>query len=180
MRPAAVARIERRIFIVRGHRVMLDSDLAEFYGVPTRMVARSPADRHRDRFPADFAFRLAPDEFERLRSQIGISKKGRGGRRYRPWVFTQEGVAMLSGVLRSGRAAQVNIQIMRAFVRLRGLAAAHVEFGRELQDMVKEVRGIREVFEVLRPMAEPLREGPEKEHPRPRRRIGFTPEDRGR
>jgi ORF6N domain len=96
---------------------MLDADLAELYGVETRVLLQAVS-RNQKRFPKDFMFQLLKEEYELLRSQIVISKKGRGGRRYLPYVFTEQGVAMLSSVLRSEGAVQVNIEIMRAFVRL--------------------------------------------------------------
>ena len=118
----AAEHIERRILTVRGQRVMLDSDLAEMYGVPTSRLNEA-VERNRERFPRDFAFQLTLQEFRDLISQIAISKKGRGGRRKLPWAFTEHGVAMLSSVLRSSTAVTVNIEIIRAFVRLRRLLA---------------------------------------------------------
>src|SRR5688500_13408567 len=118
--PVAPAdRIERAILLIRSHRVMLDGDLAVLYGVPTRISVQAVR-RNRARFPQDFMFQLTQVEVANLRSQIVISSSGRGwgGRRYRPYVFTEQGVAMLSSVLRSARAIQVNIAIMRTFVRL--------------------------------------------------------------
>ena len=108
-------RIERSILLIRGQKVMLDADLATLYEVGTKMLVRA-VKRNRDRFPADFAFQLSDEEFEHLRSQIGTSSSW-GGRRYAPYAFTEQRVAMLSSVLRSPRAVAVNIEIMRAFVR---------------------------------------------------------------
>lgn len=116
-------RIERSILLIRGHKVMLDADLAELYGVETRALLQAVS-RNQKRFPEDFMFQMAKEEYKLLRSQIVLSKKGRGGRRYLPYVFTEQGVAMLSSVLRSERAVQVNIEIMRAFVRLRRMLAS--------------------------------------------------------
>ena len=110
--------IEKIIYIIRGHRVMLDSDLAELYGVTTAALNQA-VKRNIGRFPEDFAFQLAEDEFTSLISQIVTSKTGRGGRRKLPWAFTEHGILMLSSVLRSERAVQVNIQIMRTFTRMR-------------------------------------------------------------
>jgi hypothetical protein len=118
--------IERRIYSVRGQNVMRDSDLAELYGVETGMLNRAVR-RNIGRFPEDFMFQLTIQEAEGLRFQIGISKAGRGGRRYLPYVFTEQGVAMLSSMLRSERAVQVNIAIMRAFVSLRSLLMSNRE-----------------------------------------------------
>jgi hypothetical protein len=126
-------RIERRILLIRGQKVMLDADLAELYGVPTRVLNQT-VKRNIERFPQDFMFRLTVKETAGLRDYFGsaalrsqsvISNRGRGGRRYLPLAFTEQGVAMLSSVLRSPRAVQVNIAIMRAFVKLREILATH-------------------------------------------------------
>ncbi len=109
-----VERIERSILLIRGHKVMLDSDLAELYGVTTKRL-NEQVKRNLSRFPDDFMFQLTESETYVLRSQYATSKKGRGGRRYLPYVFTEQGVAMLSSVLNSERAIKVNIEIMRAF-----------------------------------------------------------------
>jgi hypothetical protein len=129
--------IERRIFLIRGHRVMLDSDLAELYEVPTKRLNEAVRRNH-DRFPDDFMVQLTDDETEILRSQIATSTPEHGGRRYNPYVFTEQGVAMLSSVLRSSRAIQVNIAIMRAFVRLRELLATHADLARKLEDLERK------------------------------------------
>ena len=161
--------IEQKILVIRGHRVMLDSDLASLYGVTTFNLNKA-VKRNIDRFPEDFMFKLATEEAAALRFQIGISKsQGRGGRRYPPYVFTEQGVAMLSSVLRSKRAIQVNIAIMRAFVKLRDLAGSHKELAAKLQQLERKVGGhdtqIRSLFEAIRQLMEP---------PAPRsRRIGF-------
>ena len=111
--------IERNIYLIRGQKVMLDSDLAKLYGVETFNLNKA-VKRNISRFPQDFMFQLTKEEADSLRFQIGLSKaEGRGGRRYLPYAFTEQGVAMLSSVLRSDRAVQVNIAIMRAFVKLR-------------------------------------------------------------
>jgi len=122
-RVPALSSIEQRILRVREHRVLLDADLAELYGVETRALVQA-VKRNATRFPPDFMFRLEAKEAARLRSQFVISKV-RGGRRHAPYVFTEQGVAMLSSVLKSPRAVQANIQIMRAFVRLRELMVTH-------------------------------------------------------
>ena len=113
-----VEQIERAILLVRGQKVILDVDLAALYGVDPGTLNRA-VKRNRDRFPLDFMFQLTPAEAQNLRCQFGISSPGHGGRRYLPFVFTEQGVAMLSGVLRSKQAVRVNVAIMRAFVRLR-------------------------------------------------------------
>jgi len=110
-------RIERSILLIRGHKVLLDVDLAALYGVPTKRL-NEQVRRNRARFPEDFMFQLTAEEATSLRSQFATSNKGRGGRRYAPYAFTEQGVAMLSTVLNSERAILVNIEIMRAFVRL--------------------------------------------------------------
>jgi len=165
--------IERRILVVRGQRVMLDSDFAQMYSVPTSRLNESVA-RNSDRFPADFAFQLTLQEFRGLISQIAISKEsGRGGRRKMPWAFTEQGVAMLSSVLRSPTAVKVNIEIMRAFVRLRRLLATPGELVEQITKLADTVQlhdeQIKVITEVLRKMMEPRPQVP-------RRPIGFQVE----
>ena len=131
--------IEDRILLIRGQRVMLDADLAALYGVETGNLVRAVS-RNRERFPPDFMFRLNSDEFEALRSQI-VTSNGRGGRRYLPYAFTEQGVAMLSSVLRSERAVQVNVEIMRAFVRLRQLVSTNAELARKMDELERKYDG---------------------------------------
>ncbi|PYJ30469.1 MAG: DNA-binding protein [Verrucomicrobia bacterium] len=119
---ALAVQVERRILLIRGQKVMLDADLAELYGVPTKSLNLA-VKRNAERFPEDFMFQLTGDEAAGLRFHFETSKTARGGRRYRPYAFTEQGVAMLSSVLRSLRAVQVNIAIMRTFVRLRANTA---------------------------------------------------------
>jgi hypothetical protein len=126
--------IENRIIQIRGRKVMLDSDLAELYGVPTSRL-NEQVKRNMERFPDDFMYQLSQEEAEILRSHFAISNKGRGGRRFLPYVFTEQGVAMLSSVLNSKRAIQVNIQIMRAFTRLRELMISHKDLARKIDDL---------------------------------------------
>jgi len=157
--------IHQRILIVRGFRVMLDADLAELYDIPTK-VFNQAIQRNMDRFPEDFMFQLTETEFAGLRSQLVTSKKGRGGRRYLPYVFTEQGVAMLSGVLNSHRAVQANIAIMRAFVRMRETMASHRELSERLNSLEKAYdERFRKVFDVIRALMDP----PKTQ----RRRIGF-------
>lgn len=152
--------IERRIFIIRGRQVMLDEDLAELYGVGTKRLVEQ-VKRNLERFPADFMFQLDKDEAESLRSQIATSKGGRGGRRYAPYVFTEQGVAMLSSVLRSKTAIAVNIEIMRAFVELRRIAGSYAELQERLEDLEREMtrrldqhdEQLAQIFEALRELA---------------------------
>ena len=163
-------RIERSILLIRGHKVMLDADLAELYGVETRALLQAVS-RNQKRFPEDFMFQMSKEEYELLRSQIVISKKGRGGRRYLPYVFTEQGVAMLSSVLRSERAVQVNIEIMRAFVRLRELVATHKDLARKLETLEKRYDAqFKIVFDAIRELMAP---------PTPKKRkIGFLVKER--
>ena len=159
--------IERRIYLIREHKVMLDSELAELYQVPTK-VFNQAVRRNRSRFPEDFMFQLTREEDQHLRSQIVTSKTGRGGRRYRPYVFTEQGVAMLSSVLNSERAVQVNIAIMRAFVRLREMLASNEELARKLDALEKRYDGqFRVVFQAISKLMEPTRSR--------NRKIGFRP-----
>ena len=160
--------IERRIFLVRGHRVMLDRDLAELYGVPTGTLNQAVA-RNTARFPSDFAFKLTPVEAANLMSQSVISSS-HGGRRKAPRVFAEQGVAMLSSVLRSRRAVDVNIAIMRAFVHLRELLATHKDLTRRLEELERKYDGkFAVVFNAIRGLMAPATE-------RPRPRIGFIRE----
>lgn len=169
MNPSIPAgKIEQVIYLARGHRVMLDADLADLYGVETKALNRA-VKRNLDRFPEDFMFQLADNEWENLKCQIGTSSSSYGGRRYSPYVFTQEGVAMLSGVLKSERAVKVNIEIMRAFVRYRGIMAAHQELIQRLD--VLESRYDQQfavVFDAIRQLMTPPDEA--------KGRIGFRVE----
>ncbi|MEK6672781.1 MAG: ORF6N domain-containing protein, partial [Nitrospirota bacterium] len=128
--------IEKKILLIRGEKVMLDADIAELYGVETKMLVRA-VKRNIDRFPSDFMIQLNRKEFENLRFQFGASSRW-GGRRYLPYAFTEQGVAMLSSVLNSERAVKVNIEIMRAFVRLRQMLASNAELARKLDALEKK------------------------------------------
>jgi hypothetical protein len=144
-----IEKIEALIYVIRGHRVMLDSDLAKLYGVETGALNRQ-VKRNLDRFPEDFMFQISEDEGDSLRCQIGISKHGKGGRRYQPLVFTENGVAMLSTVLNSKRAIQVNISIMRIFTKLRSFFAMESSLKDEMGQLKKETGQLfRIVFEKL-------------------------------
>jgi hypothetical protein len=129
-----VDRIETKILLLHGQKVLLDADLAMLYGVPTKVLVQA-VKRNLERFPADFMFHLTDQEFGRLRSQIVTAKIGRGGRRTLPYAFTEQGVAMLSSVLRSQRAIAVNVEIMRAFVRLREMIATNKELAKRLDEL---------------------------------------------
>jgi hypothetical protein len=156
--------IKSRIFIIRGKKVIFDKDLAELYGVDTGQLIRQVR-RNLKRFPDDFMFSLTKKEFMNLRCQFGISSWG--GRRYLPYVFTEQGIAMLSSVLNSKRAIEVNIQIMRAFVSLRRWVLSYESLRRKIEEMEKKYDGnFRIVFTALKELMDPP---PEK----PKRRIGF-------
>jgi hypothetical protein len=148
-----IERVERAILLLRGHRVMLDADLASLYGVETGALTRAVR-RNANRIPADFMFQLTKQEFEDLRRQSGISSAW-GGRRYAPYAFTEQGVAMLSSVLRSERAVLVNIEIMRAFVRLRQMLASHADLARKLAQLERKYDAqFKVVFDAIREMME--------------------------
>lgn len=163
----APPQIEQAILLIRGQRVMLDHDLAAMYGVSTGNLNKA-VQRNLDRFPADFMFQLTAEEAEVSRFQIGILKRGLNIK-YLPYVFTQEGVAMLSGVLRSPRAVQVNVAIMRAFVRLRETLFLHKELAHKLSELERKIENhdenIRTLFEAIHQLMTP----PEQ----PRKEIGF-------
>jgi hypothetical protein len=166
-----VERIERSILLIRGHKVMLDSDLAELYGVTTKRL-NEQVRRNLSRFPEDFMFQLTELETHLLRSQFATSKEGRGGRRYLPYAFTEQGVAMLSSVLNSERAIKVNIEIMRAFVRLRQILASNKELAKRLDELEKKYDAqFKIVFDAIRKLMTP----PEAQTPK--KRIGFLVEE---
>lgn len=148
-----VERIEQSIYMLRGMKVMFDSDLAALYGVETRALVQA-VHRNIERFPEDFMFQTTKDEFERLKSQNVISSSRWGGRRYPPYAFTEQGVAMLATVLRSERAVQVSIAIMRTFVRLRALLATNNDLARRLDSLEKKYdTQFKSIFEAIRRLA---------------------------
>jgi hypothetical protein len=150
--------VERRIFSLRGHQVMLDADLAEMYGVGTRALNQAVR-RNRDRFPADFMFRVTPEEADSLRSQFVISESGRGGRRYLPNVSTEHGAVMLASVLNSAAAVAASILVVRAFVRLRTIVTDHKELARKLNALEHKCdRRFKIVFDSIREMLPPSAE----------------------
>jgi hypothetical protein len=161
-----IERIQQVIYLFRGQKVMLDYDLADLYGVPTK-VLKQAVKRKMDRFPSDFMFELTNQEFTNLRSQIVTSSLPHwGGTRYSPMAFTQEGVAMLSSALRTDRAVQVNITIMRAFVRLRKILTSNADLARKLEALEKKYDSqFKVVFDAIRQLMAP----PEKS----RKKIGF-------
>jgi hypothetical protein len=163
-------RIEKAILLIRGQKVMLDRDLAELYGVPTKRL-NEQVSRNRKRFPADFMFQLSKDELENWRSQFATSNpSARMGVRRQPYAFTEQGVAMLSSVLSSDRAVEVNVAIMRAFVRLRQIMSTQKDLARKLDDLERKLAGHDEkfaiVFEAIRQLMAPSPAPP-------KRRIGF-------
>jgi hypothetical protein len=170
----AAPAIKKRILVVRERQVMLDEDLADLYGVETKRLIQQ-VKRNLKRFPEDFMFQLDKAEAEALRSQFATSNDGRGGRRYAPYVFTEQGVAMLSGVLRSDRAIAVNVEIMRAFVELRRVANSYAAIEKQLKQIETDMSArldehddqLREIFETLRQLISPSA--------RRKRPIGFSP-----
>ncbi len=155
--------IEKKILLIGGQKVMLDSDLAELYGVETKVLVRA-VKRNGERFPADFMVQLTKEEFDNLKYHFGTSRWG--GRRYLPYAFSENGVAMLSSVLNSKRAIQVNIQIMRTFTKLREMMATHKDLARKLKELEKKYDGqFQIVFEAIRQIIEV--------EEKPKRKIGF-------
>ena len=164
-----IERIANRIYFIRDMKVMLDRDLAELYGVETGALNRA-VKRNAERFPEDFMFQITGKEAELLRCQNGTSKPGRGGRRYLPYAFSEQGVAMLSSVLNSKRAIEVNIAIMRAFVQLRKMVDSHAVLSRKLSDLERKLgdhdEHIQAIFEAIHQLMVP----PDT----PRNKIGYT------
>ncbi|MFA6981372.1 MAG: ORF6N domain-containing protein [Ignavibacteriaceae bacterium] len=161
-------RIESKILLIRGQRVMLDRDLAILYDVATRDLNKAVS-RNLTRFPADFMFRITKDEFTNLKFQFGTSSSGWGGTRKLPYAFTEQGIAMLSSVLRSERAVQVNIAIMRAFVKLREILSTHKELAQKLKELEYKIEThdeqITAIFEAINQLLAPP--------PAPKRKVGF-------
>src|SRR6266566_8971039 len=172
----APVRMESAILTIRGHRVMLDSDLAAIYGVTTKQLNQQMR-RNLGRFPADFAFQLTTKEFAALRSQI-VTSNARGGRRYLPWVFTEHGAIMLASVLNSPVAIEASVRVVRAFVYLREQIAANRRLSQKFAELEKRLDGhdesIATLFEAIRQLLEPAETG------QPRREIGFHVKERAR
>ena len=169
---ASVEQIESRIFIIRGQKVMLDADLAELYGVEIRRL-NEQVSRNSERFPEDFMFQLTAEEYESLRSQFATLKSGRGQhRKYMPYAFTEHGALMLGNVLKSERAVEVSLMVVRAFVRLRELVSGHKELSQKLNLLERKVgahdRAIAELINAIRQLMSPA----ETKKKRP---IGFAP-----
>jgi hypothetical protein len=166
-------RLERSIVVVRGPRVLLDDSLANLYGVETRVLVQA-VKRNATRFPEDFMSQLTVPEWAALRSQFVTSKRGRGGRRYLPYAFTEQGVAMLSSVLASPRAIAVNIENMRAFVRMRDMLASNVELASRLDQLEARIgRKLADHDEAIAAILSAIRELMSSPPPK-RRSIGFT------
>lgn len=163
-----IERIEQHIYLMRGQKVMLSSDLAVLYGVEARRLNEAVS-RNRDRFPPDFMFQLSDEEMANLKSQTATSSWG-GSRRANPYAFTEQGIAMLSAVLHSPTAIAVSIQIMRAFVRLRQLIATHADLRARLEELERKMAQTDQRFGVVFDAIRQLMEPPEA---RPKRRIGF-------
>ena len=159
--------IEQKILLIQGHKVMLDSDLAELYGVEAKRL-NEQVKRNIARFPSDFMFQLSEDDYSALRSQIATLKPGRGGhRKYLPFAFTEQGVAMLSSVLNSERAIEVNILIMRSFVKLREMISTHKDLAKKLESLEQKYDSqFKMVFDAIRQLMTP----PESKK---KRAIGF-------
>jgi hypothetical protein len=161
--------IVEKIFIIRGQKVMLDKDLAEMYGVTTKVLNQATK-RNSSRFPEDFMFLLTEQEVENLRSQFVTSKKGRGGTRYLPYAFTEQGVAMLSSVLRSETAIQVNIQIIRVFTKMKQLLMDNKDLLLRVEKiehhLLKQDEDTKAIFEILKKLLE-------QPEPVPREPVGF-------
>lgn len=157
--------IENFIYIIRAHKVMLDEDLAKLYQVETKVFVQA-VKRNMNRFPEDFMFQLSTEEHELLRSQF-VTSTGRTGRRYPPYVFTEQGVAMLSSVLNSERAVQVNIEVMRTFVKMRQLISSHEELATKLIELESRYdKQFKIVFQAIREIMSPT-------NPPKIQRIGF-------
>jgi hypothetical protein len=160
-----IERIQQSIYLIRKQKVMLDKDLAALYGVTTKRL-NEQVHRNIERFPSDFMFQLSDDETQILRSQIATSKNGRGGRRYNPYAFTEQGIAMLSSVLRSRLAVEVNIAIMRTFVKLREIIADNALLRHKIESMERKYdEQFQQVFTVLKYMV--------AEETKPKQPFGF-------
>jgi hypothetical protein len=171
------------ILTVRGRRVILDSDLAQLYGVPTYRFNEA-VKRNRQRFPRDFMFQLTRDEAASLTSQIAMSKPGRGGRRTLPYAFTEHGAVMAANVLHSDRAIQVSVFVVRAFVKMRGMLLAQEDLARKLAELDKKLTERLDVHErvisdIIQQIMVLLTPQPEPEPPLPPRKIGFHVRERG-
>ena len=169
--PIPIESIVSRIFLIRSQKVMLDSDLASLFGVPTKRF-NEQIKRNISRFPSDFMFQLTQEEFESLKSQFATSNEGRGGRRYLPFVFTEHGAIMAATVLNSPLAVEMSVFVVRAFVKLREMLSTHKELAHKIEELERKFgvhdEAIIGLFEAIRQLMEP----PEEK----RKQIGFTKE----
>jgi len=165
--------VERRILSIRGQNVIIDSDLAELYGVETKRL-NEQVKRNKDRFPEDFVFQITPDEFDNLKSQSATSSSKHGGRRTPPLAFTEHGALMAANVLRSERAIEMSVFVIRAFVRLRGIISSQGEMLRKLEELEDKVgehdEALRSIVTAIRQLMAPNAKTP---------KIGFEAEDAG-
>ena len=172
--------IEEKIYLIRGQRVMIDSDLAEFYQVETRVLNQA-VKRNLHRFPEDFMFQLNEDEMKSLTSQIVMSNEGRGGRRSMPYVFTGHGAVMLASVLNSPKAIEASIQVVKAFVRLRAILTEHKELAKKIEILEKKFAvndgNIKKVFVYLNEIFKRLPQ-PDRTDFKPMKKIGFVEEEK--
>ena len=169
---APVETIARAILVLRGQKVILDADLARLYGTTTKRL-NEQVKRNPDRFPVDFMFQLTPEELQALRSQNATSK-GRGGRRYFPYAFTEHGALMAATVLSTPRAVEVGVYVVRAFIRLRELLASHTELSHKLMELESRLDSHDEQIATLIEAIRQLLAPPDK----PERRIGFRVRER--
>ncbi|MFA6087242.1 ORF6N domain-containing protein [Mucilaginibacter sp.] len=166
--------IMNKIYYIRGHKTMLASDLAELYNIETRVLNQS-VNRNLKRFPPDFMFQLSENEYSSLTSQFVMSKKGRGGRRVLPFVFTEHGVLMLSSVLNSDRAIEVNIQVMRIFTKIRQMLFDNTELRLEIEKIKSKINSQDKNMEIVFRYLDELID--KKVEPQERKRIGYKPDN---
>jgi hypothetical protein len=166
--------IMNKIYYIRGHKTMLASDLAELYNIETRVLNQS-VNRNLKRFPPDFMFQLSENEYSSLTSQFVMSKKGRGGRRVLPFVFTEHGVLMLSSVLNSDRAIEVNIQVMRVFTKIRQMLFDNTELRLEIEKIKSKINNQDKNMEIVFRYLDELID--RKVEPQERKRIGYKPDN---
>ena len=172
--PSSIERIEARIYVIRGQKIMLDSDLADLYGVTTKRF-NEQVRRNRQRFPSDFMFQITNQEDSVLRSQFATSNRpGSGGRRYRPFVFTEHGAIMAATILNTSKATELAVFVVRAFSRLREMVASSKELSKKLEELERRVTNhdaaITGIVKAIRELATPP-------DPIPRRRIGFISDE---
>lgn len=172
---AVMEAIDEKIYLVRGQKVMLDSDLAQVYQVETKMLNRA-VKRNLDRFPEDFMFQLTDEETKSLRFQIGTSKTGRGGRRYSPYVFTEHGAVMLASVLNSPTAIEASIKVVRAFIKMRSILALHQDLAERIEELEKTTDNHNQKFAVVSHLLGEIFRDPKFL----KRKIGFVEEKKAK